>query len=151
VSRARGAAVALAAAVAACTPSQPMLANPVRVDSTCGQRVAQASAIESILTSTDDRLLPQHPTGEGVRREVLAAGGAVAYWHDQLLHLPRTAEALGETDGYARVRAIGITEVPDGTPTRTIDLDVRDHGAYRWFAMTAYDTQSVCIVGRPQA
>jgi hypothetical protein len=139
------------AALVACATKGPLLTYPVRIDSNCGQRNAQASSIESVMTSTDDTIGPPHPNAEGVRREVNAAGGAIAYWHDQLLVLPKSSRVLGETDGSARIRAVAITDVPDGASKRTIYLDVRDHGAYRWIAMTAYDTQSVCIVGRPQA
>ena len=58
------------------------------------------------------------------------------------------ARALGETDGYARVDAAAIPPAADGAATRRIYLLVRDRGGKRWIALTAYDTQSVCVEGR---
>jgi hypothetical protein len=134
----------------ACVPHAPRVTVPTRIDSSCGTKPVRVSAIESIVTSTDDKIRPDdRPAWSSVRHDLDANGGAIAYWNDLLLMVPRTSRALGETDGYARVRAAAISATaPAGMPTRRIALLVRDHGAYRWIAMSAYGLQDICVEGR---
>jgi hypothetical protein len=133
----------------ACVPSGPRITHPVRVDAHCGTKQVRVTAIESIITSTDDRLATgARPSTENVRGDVSANGGVIAYWNDLLLLLPRTSRALGETDGYARVRAAAISTAPDAVTHRPIALYVRDHGTYRWIPMNAFGLQNVCVEGR---
>jgi hypothetical protein len=144
------AALFLLAALAAtgCTPSEPHIAAPLRTQDYCGEGHARPDGVGSVMTSTDDKLLADRPTERGIVREVKAATGVIEFWNDQPLRLPKTSLALGETDGYARVREIAISASPPGVATRTIYLKVRDHGFDRWIAMAAYDLQNVCIEGR---
>jgi hypothetical protein len=81
-------------------------------------------------------------------RAVGTDDAVIAYWDAQPLALPRVSGALGETDGYARLYAAAIPAAADGATSRRIYLLVRDRGARRWIALTAYDTQSVCVEGR---
>ena len=76
--------------------------------------------------------------------------GVIAYFHAQLLALPRVSQALGESDGYARVDAVAVPPVADDATSRRIFLLVRDRGQERWIAMNAYDTADVCVQGRRQ-
>ena len=103
------------------------------------------------MTSTDDKVLAGIPAERGIEREVKAATGVIEFFNDQLLRLAKTSATLGETDGYVRVRSVAVPKAPAGATTRVIYLKVRDHGFDRWIAMTAYDTQNVCIEGRREA
>ncbi len=103
------------------------------------------------MTSTDDRLLDEKPTRPAVVAAVKTPRGVIAHWNDQLLKLPNVSAALGETDGFARVDALGIPYAPEGATSRTIYLLVRDHGAQRWIEMSAYDVQDICLEGKPQS
>jgi len=147
------AALCAALGLAGCGGSKaPPILPPASIDSYCAATTApRATALASILTSTDDTLLPQHPDAAAITREVRVATGGIGHWNDQLVALPRVAARLGESDGYARVRALAVPAAQPGANTRVVYLQVRDHGAERWIAMTAYDVQNVCIAGRPQA
>jgi hypothetical protein len=145
----RVAAFVLALGVAAaCAPRVPRIADAARLRAFCGSMQARQTGIDSVISSTDDRLLDERPTEADVMRAVGTADGVVAYWNAQPLALPDVARALGETDGYARVDAAAIPPAADGAATRRIYLLVRDRGGKRWIALTAYDTQSVCVEGR---
>jgi len=72
----------------------------------------------------------------------------MVYWNEQLLRVPNTAKALGETDPYVRMRAAAIVGAREFVGSRPLELFVRDHGRYRWIEMTAFDVQNVCIEGR---
>ncbi len=140
----------LLAASYSCAPHVPGIADPARVDAHCSPREARITGIRSVLTSTNDIVLDDRPTENEVRTAVQSGDGALAYWNDQLLVLPKSAEQFGERDGYARVRAAGIPPAPDGATYRHLYLDVRDHGTYRWVTYKAFDIQNVCVEGHKQ-
>jgi hypothetical protein len=140
----------LAALTSCGIPDAPRITHPVSVESFCGTREARTTAIESVLTSTDDRLLDEKPTRARVVAAVKAERGVIAHWNDQVLKLPNVSALLGETDGFARIDALGIPYAPEGSTSRTVYLLARDHGAQRWIAMSAYDVQDVCLEGKPQ-
>ena len=129
----------------------PLLADPVRVDAHCSPREARITGIRSILTSTNDTLEDDRPTALQVRDAIGAGDGALAYWNDQLLLLPKSAARFGESDGFVRVRAAGIPPAPAGAPYRHLYLDVRDRGSYRWVTLQAFDVQDICIEGHKQS
>jgi hypothetical protein len=146
---ARSAAFALLlVAASGCVSHAPPIRDAVRIRAYCGSMQARQTGIDSVISSTDDRLLDERPTDADVMRAVGTADGVVAYWNAQPLALPRVSQALGETDGYARVDAAAIPPAPDATVSRRIYLRVSDHGVKRWIAMNAYDVQSVCVEGR---
>ena len=109
------------------------------------------TGVDSVMTSTDDTILDDRPTDADVMRAVRAGDGVVAHFNDQLLALPKSAAALGETDGFARIRAIAVSLAPVGALTRHIYLRVRDRGTERWITMNAYDVQNVCVEGKRQS
>jgi hypothetical protein len=149
---ARAAVAAAALVVAAgCAPSVPRLGHPFRVEAFCGSKKARLTSIASIMTSTDDKLLDDRPTTAEVERNVSTGDGAIAYFDDQPLALPRVAGRLGESDGYVRVRAVGVPPAPDGATVRHVYFLVRDHTGRRWITMNAYDVQDVCVEGKAQA
>jgi hypothetical protein len=135
-------------AAAGCVSHAPPIVDAVRIRAFCGSMQARQTGIDSVISSTDDQLLDERPTDAEVMRAVGTADGVVAYWNAQPLALPRVSQALGETDGYARIDAAAIPPAPDATVSRRIYLLVRDHGAKRWIAMNAFDVQSVCVEGR---
>jgi hypothetical protein len=138
------------AGLVSCAPHVPGIADPVRVDAHCSPREARITGIRSVLTSTNDVLVPDHPTLAQVRDAALSGDGAIAYWNDQLLLLPKSSAEFGETDGYARVRAAAIPPAPQGAAYRSLYLNVRDHGTYRWVVLQAFDVQDICIEGHKQ-
>lgn len=109
------------------------------------------TGVDSVMTSTNDTILNDRPTDVDVMRAVRAGDGVIAHFKDQPLALPKSATILGETDGFARVRAIAISLAPEGALTRHIYLLVRDHGSQRWITMSAYDVQNVCVEGKRQS
>ena len=109
------------------------------------------TGVDSVMTSTNDTILDDRPTDLDVMRAVRAGDGVIAHFNDQLLALPKSAATLGETDGFARVRAIAISTAPEGALTRHIYLLVRDRAAQRWITMNAYDVQNVCVEGKRQS
>lgn len=139
------------AGVVACAPHVPFIRQPLRIEAFCGLKLARPTAIASALTSTDDRMLPVRPTLAQVRKITAAGDGAIAYWNEQPVALPRTSAALGERDGYVRIRAVAVAPHIEGSDRRPIYLDVRDHGIYRWIQMNAFDLEDVCIEGKPQS
>jgi hypothetical protein len=144
------AAGSLLAGLVSCAPHVPGIADPLRVDAHCSPREARITGIRSILTSTNDVLDDDRPTRNEVREAVAAGDGAIAYWNDQLLLLPKSAARFGESDGFVRVRAAGIPPAPAGATYRHLYLDVRDHGTYRWVTLQAFDLQDICIEGHKQ-
>ena len=143
-----------ALAISACAPKNvPLIHQPVRMEAYCANisKKARPTAVASSMTSTDDALLPIRPTEPDVKRATSAGDGAIAYWNEQPLALPRVSKILGETDGYARVRAAAVAPHVEGAENRRIFMLMRDHGTYRWFAMNAYDLEDVCVEGKPQA
>ncbi len=144
--------LALLLAAGGCAQAQHPLSAPASVEAFCGQKQVRVTALLSIMTSTSDRIVAAaHPSEAALRAALMRSGGALARWNDELLLVPQTALALGETDGYARVRAAVAVDAPEGATTRPLDLLVRDRGLYRWIELTAYDVQSVCVEGRRSA
>lgn len=141
---------ATALAVASCAPSVPKIGHPIHVEAYCGSKQARMTGVDSVMTSTNDTILDDRPTDADVMRAVHAGDGVIAHFKDQPLALPKSASTLGETDGFARVRAIAVSLAPEGALTRHIYLLVRDHGAQRWITMNAFDVQNVCVEGKRQ-
>ncbi|MBD5605985.1 MAG: hypothetical protein IAI48_12990 [Candidatus Eremiobacteraeota bacterium] len=152
VSRGRArAALAAFAMVAACAPAVPPLHSPASIEAYCGSKEARNTGIASVVSSTDDRLLDEHPTELDVRRAVRSGDGVVAHWKDQPLALKRVAKDLGETDGYVRMSQAAIPPALEGAQVRHIYLFVRDHGRERWITLSAYDLQNVCVEGKRES
>lgn len=147
------AAIVLTAAVAACAPNVPGMKTPKRFDYFCnGSRQVNLSGMQSVLTSTDDRIGQERLGAAEIAAIVRKRGGAIAYWDDQPLKLPRTSVAFGEPDGFIHVRELAVpAPTPTETTQRTIYVYARDAGVYRWFGMQAFDVQDVCVEGRRQA
>ncbi len=141
-----------AALLCGCVSHAPRIQDPLGVDANCGSKQARITSVASVISSTDDKQLDARPTEYDVRRSVRLGDGVLAYYNDQLLALPRVSKQLGETDGYARVRAAGIGAVPpEGAQSRNIYLLVRDHKIYRWIEMQAFDVQNVCVEGKRES
>jgi hypothetical protein len=149
--RAFACACALALA-AGCGHADHPLSPPASVEGFCGPKQVRETALLSILTSTNDRIVPNsHPNEADLRARLLRSGGALGRWDDELLRIPQTARLLGEADGFVRVRAAVAVDAPEGATTRPLYLLVRARGGYRWIELTAFDVQSVCIEGRRSA
>jgi hypothetical protein len=133
----------LAAGCSAAPPAQ-QIADPAALDTFCGTQTIEPDAIKSVLSSTTDTPLGEPPNETAVQTQLRHDGGVIAYWNDQLLALPQTAESLGESDGKVRVRALAVPVVPAGATTRVVYLLVRDHGVARWIATHSTDAASVC-------
>ncbi|GAC1526135.1 MAG: hypothetical protein NVS2B8_11530 [Vulcanimicrobiaceae bacterium] len=140
--------IAIASALASCAPHAPRIGHATRVESFCGSKEARMTGVDSVMTSTNDTMLADRPTERDVRNAVRGGEGVVAYFNDQPLAIAKTAAALGETDGYVRVKAIAIAVAPEGALARHIYLRVRDRGTARWIVMNAYDVQNVCVEGK---
>lgn len=147
--------LALFLAVAAgCAPrSVVRLSEPTALQSLCsGTYVPRLSAIQNILTSLrDGNATPSSTPYAGLVANAKSKTGVVAIWGKDpaMVIMPNEARALGETDQYMRVKRVVIANVPEGAdPPRPIDAEVRDHGTYRWFSFSAYDTQNVCVEGQ---
>lgn len=149
--RAAGCALALAVA-AGCAHADHPLSPPKSVESFCGAKQVRLTALLSIMTSTSDRIVPNARLDEAyVRALLVRSGGAFGRFEDELLRVPQTAQALGERDGLARVRAAVAVDAPEDATARPLYLLVRDRGSYRWIEMSAFDVQSVCVEGRRSA
>jgi len=109
------------------------------------------TGIASVLSSTDDKLLDDRPAETEVRNAVSAGDGVIVAWNDQPLAIPNVAKALGESDGYARVRMAAVPQAAEGATTRHIYLLVRDRGGQRWITLQAYDVQNVCVEGKRES
>lgn len=109
------------------------------------------TGVASVLTSTDDKLLDDRPTERDARNAVAAGDGVIVTWDDQPVAMPNVAKALGESDGYVRVRIAAIAAAPVGAPSRHIYLLVRDHQRRRWIALQAFDVQNVCVEGKRES
>jgi hypothetical protein len=142
-----------ALALNACAPSVEPIRPPDHTTTFCLKaQVSHDSSVESILTSTDDRVLAAHPNAAAVQKLVRASGGVIAFWKDdQLLLVPNTAKALGESGRFAHVLEIAIPIAPENATNRIIALRVRDHGEPRWIEMRAFDVQNPCVEGKRQA
>jgi hypothetical protein len=149
----RSIACACALALAAgCGHADHPLSPPASVEGFCGPKQVRETALLSILTSTNDRIVPNaRPNEADLRARLLRSGGALGRWDDELLRVPQTARLLGEADGFVRVRAAVAVDPPEGATTRPLYLLVRERGVYRWIELTAFDVQSVCVEGRRSA
>lgn len=109
------------------------------------------TSVDSVLTSTNDTILEDRPTERQVRQAVSSGDGTIAYFTGLRLAIPKSAERLGEADGFARVSEAAVPPAPEGATTRHLYLLVRDHGKPRWITMLAYDVQNVCVEGKRQS
>ncbi|HXF33990.1 MAG TPA: hypothetical protein VN603_05410 [Candidatus Acidoferrales bacterium] len=128
-----------------------LLPHPESLQAFCeGQRVPRLTAMENILTSFKDG--NPKPSSQSFARLTAAAKaqtGVVATWNGAQLIMPQDARAFGESDQYVRIRRAVFANVSeDAPPPRPVDVEVRDHGVYKWYTFTAYDTQNVCVEGR---
>jgi hypothetical protein len=137
------------AAQVGCTQkSAPPLVTPAHVFAACGTKQARLTAILSVISSTDDIVHADDvQTDKSVHTLIVKTGGVIGYWNDQLLLLPRTAHALGESGDYVHVQAAAITAVPDGLAKHRVYLKVSDLGNPHWIALDAYDVQNPCVEG----
>lgn len=108
------------------------------------------TSINSVLTSTNDAILAGRPSDRDVRQAVTSGDGAYVYFADLRLAIPKSAAALGERDGYARVAAAAVPPAPEGAVSRHIYLRVNDHGEPHWIALLAFDVQNICVEGKRQ-
>lgn len=145
------ASAAVAATTSCATKGVARLSAPTRIEAFCGSKKARLTSIDSVLTSTNDTIVEDRPTDRDVRAAVTSGDGAYAYFADLRLAIPKSAEALGEHDGYARVFAVAIPPAPEGAITRHIYLRANDHGTPRWITMLAFDVQNICVEGKRQA
>jgi len=134
-------------AVAGCVSTEAQIAVPDRIEADCGSKQARTTAIESILTSTDDAMGAHTPTEAEVREAISARGGLIAHWKDQPLILPRTASRLGEPDKYVHVKTAVIVVVPDDAKERPLDMFVHTPAGDRWIELRAFDHQNPCVEG----
>lgn len=135
--------------LASCAPNAARIRTPKSFDYFCGgSKQVNLSGMQSVLTSTDDRVSDEHPSAARILSVVRRQGGAIAYWDDQVVKLPRLSVAFGETDGFLHVRKIAVpTPLVDELQHRMIYVNARDHGVYRWIGMQAFDVQDVCVEG----
>ncbi|MFY9781274.1 MAG: hypothetical protein WAJ85_12300 [Candidatus Baltobacteraceae bacterium] len=134
--------------IAGCTAAPVRIADPVAFETFCGARTIQPQVLKSLLTSADDRPLPEMPNEIAVRTALRNHGGVIAYWDDQPLALPQTAAILGERDGYARLRALAVTVGPANDTSRRIYLLVRDHSLVRWLVEHSAGSGSICTAAK---
>jgi hypothetical protein len=134
-----------------CAPHAPRFGPPTRVEAFCGSKEARMTGVASVVTSTDDKLLDDRPTKTEVRNAVTAGDGVIVSWNDQPISMPNVSKALGETDGYTRVRIAAVPSAAAGATTRHIYLLVRDRGGERWITMQAFDVQNVCVEGKRES
>jgi hypothetical protein len=144
----RRAVLAALAVLSGCISTEPRLQLPYRMEANCENRAVKQTAIESIVASTDDVARNERYPGDAALRAVVhRTGGVFAYWHDQPLKLPRTAQTLGVAGPYLTLeRAVITNEVQGGS--RPIWITVRVPGGERIVLERAYDLQNVCIEGQ---
>jgi hypothetical protein len=106
--------------------------------------------MENILTSFKDG--DPKPSMQSYQQMIAAAKantGIVATWNGAEVTMPQDARLFGEPDQYMRIRRAVFVNVPEGAaPPRPIYVEARDHGTYKWYDFTAYDTQNVCVEGQ---
>lgn len=143
----------LLAAASACASHAPRLQIPVKVEADCESRAVRQTAIDSIVTSTDDTIRPGvYPGDAAMRKAIRQGGGAIAYWPKQPLRLPRTAKALGVDGDYVDlVRAAMTNAVDPKTNSRQLWLTFKTPSGEKTVLERAYDVQNVCIEGTRQA
>ncbi len=138
-----------AALLAGCSSSVPRLHRPDRVDAFCGDRVAIATAIESIVASTSDapEKIPIPAPGR-IRSHVQQSGGVLAHWDNQLLYLPVVAKSIGAPGDYVTLGDAAIGDGTAGSDSRRIYLTLKTSDGPRTFALQAFDVQDVCNEGK---
>jgi hypothetical protein len=143
--------------LAGCSSSVPRLHRPERVDAYCGDRAAIATAIESIVASTNDAPDGAVPSGSAILASVKDSGGIVAHWNDQPLYLPKIAKSLGLDGDYVTLGDAAIGNGPGDATTRTrsgdtdsrrIYLTLKTKSGPKTLALQAYDIQDVCNEGK---
>ncbi len=138
-----------AAALAGCASSAPRLHQPDRIEAFCGDRVALITAIESIVTSTDDAPgASAVPPPAAIAKTVKDGGGVIAHWNDQPLYLPAVAKAVDAAGDYVTLGDVAIGPPPDSGSSRPIYLTVKSKAGPRTFTLQAYDVQDVCNEGK---
>ncbi len=126
------------------------ITHPDALQSFCSEHyVPRLGAIENIVTSLKDGdPVPSRLSYQGMLSKAKAQTGIVATWRDLQIIMPEDARRFGEEGEYVHAKRVVIANVPEGAaPPRPVDLEVRDHGAYRWYTFQAYDTQNVCVEG----
>ncbi|MGH7729471.1 MAG: hypothetical protein ACREM2_11885 [Vulcanimicrobiaceae bacterium] len=136
--------------LAACAPKLPLIRPPDRVSAHCGTRQARLTGVDSVLTSTNDRIVAFDPSRATIARAVGAEDGVMAYWNDQPLILPKVAAQVGERDQFVHVFALGVPPPTRGETSRMVFVQLRDHGRLRWVVMQAFDVQDACVEGQAQ-
>jgi hypothetical protein len=142
------AAFTCAALLAGCSSGVPRLHQPDRIEAYCGDRVAYATAIESIVASTSDAAEPVSvPSGERIAEGVKASGGIIAHWNDQPLYLPKIAKSLGAQGDYVTLGDAAIGN-DAGADSRRIYVTLKTAAGPKTLALRAYDVQDVCNEGK---
>ncbi len=109
------------------------------------------TSVDSVMTSTNDVILDDRPTEREVRQAVMSGDGTIVHFADLRLAIPKSAATLGESDGYARVRAVAVPPAPEGALSRHLYLLVRERAGARWITMQAFDVQNICVEGKRQS
>jgi hypothetical protein len=135
-----------------CAPKNVVpISNPDALQTFCeAKRVARLTAVQNILTSLKDGD-PKASTLSYAQMlaNAKAQTGLGATWLDGSVIMPEDARLFGESDRYMHIKRVVIANVPEGAaPPRPIDVEVRDHGTYRWYTFQAFDTQNVCVEGQ---
>ncbi len=144
----RTGAASLALATVACSPSEPRLALPYPIDSFCGWRVPRGTAINSIVSATNDQITGLAPSLPVLQARARKDGGAIGHWpKTQLLKLPNVAHGLGAPGNYVRMRTAAVIGVPPDGSMRPVYIEIEDGARWRWIRLIAYDSQDVCSEG----
>jgi len=129
--------------------------SPNRVDAFCGsgEHYARSTAIESIITSTDDRIeAVSVPASREIERIVRSQGGVIAHWDSQMLAVPDVARQLGYPGPYAEIGDAAISNRLVDPQSRRIYLTfVLPGGVRKTYALRAFDMQNVCSEARLSA
>jgi hypothetical protein len=132
-----------------CSSGVPRLHQPDRIDAYCGDRAAIATAIESIVASTNDApAAAPAPPGSRIVAIVKESGGIVAHWNAQPLYLPKIAKSLGIDGDYVTLGDAAIENIPATTDSRPIFLTLKTPHGPKALALRAYDVQDVCNEGK---
>jgi len=143
--------LATVSVIVACASQTPRLARPTRIETFCGSKQARMTSVDSVMTSTNDVILDDRPTEREVRQAVMSGDGTIVHFADLRLAIPKSAATLGESDGYARVRAVAVPPAPEGALSRHLYLLVRERAGARWITMQAFDVQNICVEGKRQS
>jgi hypothetical protein len=151
MSRILAAASLAALLLGGCAPNVPRLTSPNRVDSFCPEdRVAKATAIESIVTSTGDKAeaFPV-PSAAEIANIVKSTGGVIGHWDAQQLYSPAVAQSLGVSGPYLQLTDAAISNRLSGVDSRRVYLTFKlPDGSSKTLPFRAYDMQDVCNDGK---